>query len=1327
MDAERFSRLTTLFEQARALPAGQRDTFLREACGDDGDLIQEVLELLEEDVRHGDGPMDRALDAEDALDVPVRSTEPTRIGKYRIRGLCGSGGMGTVYDAEQESPSRRVALKVIRSDATRPELLRRFRRETEILARLQHPGIAQIFEAGEFEQDGATRPFFAMEYVDGLAVTDFAKKRDLDVGARIGLFLQICEAIQYAHGQGVVHRDLKPDNIFVLEASDVSDESTSTWGQPKILDFGVARLNDADARATVATNAGALLGSVIYMSPEQASGNVEAIDARSDLYSLGVVLFELLSGELPYQIHQMPLADALHAIRHDDATRLGSVAPGLRGDLETIVGKCLEKDPDRRYATVAHLSDDLRRYQSVLPITARPPSTWYQLQRFTQRNRALVGGAAATAVALVAGAIVAIILALQSAENARVALENQKESQREAYRSNISAASALLETDPAYARRILDRISVDDRGWEHRYLRAALSGLLLEFGDVVDQDPGRHGTRPTGDMYLLAGGEQVVARSAARGFTVWETRTGRVMRTFSAPGDVDLFAVSADGSMAVVALVSGRVVVGALGEGQVAWEAWQDEPGPIDSVAVAPDGETIAVDRPTRLSFGRPGDWHDYDYGGSRNGSIPSNLRFSADGTRVAWTHRNLHVFDAASGELVADPIASNQGHRSIAFSPDGTRVIAGQLRREIRAFDPLTGEYDIELLGHNGAVNWVEYGPEDQLLSVSTDGTLRVWSLGDQVAKLVFEAPGTSKALFLDTDHVLSLTGGKFRLWQVSDRRARELVGHEGHVFVPVFSRDGGLLATSAPWADMAIWDPLETTPIRRFPALRRAQFAFDGSGEELHSSHARWDRYHEHLPWVTGEGISEYPVAERGAFHAVVGGDEAMVDGHRLPTSPGKLQVHRNVHHLGAGAAPPEIFVEGTNQVPTSRDARPSHVELGDSPLLAFGGMRAYEFKGSIVEWLCFRGTLTEEDAAAMDSYLQARRAGEDVGLPEVSATAPLLAHFRASASSVTTTPHGHVQEWRAEGESGLSASPRGRPLYSISLVAASGEAPAQVVFEGGFGTHRWLETALPGAAGAEQLTVCWLGSFSGQKTAQTAYSVGEILPPFAYMSPEELTGKVGPHVSLSRDGKLVVDSYSVEEGGSVTVRDRLTGVALHHFEGSYWGVDFHPDSRRLACGTGEGTVEVFDLSTGELLSRFEAHSGPCLDLAFSPDGTRLATSGNDNALRLWDPDSFDPLLEFPGHRSYIRGIAWSPDSTMLVSACGDYTVRVWDSVPRDQRYSQLLVQRALEDGVRAEVEAMAASHATTAELLDVIRRRWPDDLTRRRAAMKVAARGL
>ncbi len=355
--------------------------------------------------------------------LPAR--HPDRLGEYRILGVLGQGGMGKVYLAEQQSPKRTVALKVIRPGWSTPALLRRFEHEAEVLGRLQHPGIAQVFEAGVHDDEGEPVPFFAMECVQGRSLVEHAEHHALDIKARLELFAQVCDAVQHAHTKGVIHRDLKPGNIIVADD-----------GRPRVLDFGVARVTDADVQsATLCTLAGELVGTVPYMSPEQIAGDATELDTRSDVYALGVVLYELLTGKLPHDIRNTSIANAVRVIGQHEPARLSSVDRVFRGDIETIVGKALEKDRERRYQGACDLAEDIRRYLRDEPIMARPPSTRYQLQKFAKRNKPVVAGAAAVVLSLVLGV-------MGTSWQAFAATNQSLRTQREA--ANATAAMQIL-------------------------------------------------------------------------------------------------------------------------------------------------------------------------------------------------------------------------------------------------------------------------------------------------------------------------------------------------------------------------------------------------------------------------------------------------------------------------------------------------------------------------------------------------------------------------------------------------------------------------------------------------------------------------------------------------------------------------------------------------------------------------------------------------------------------------------------------------------------------------------------------------------------------
>jgi len=339
---------------------------------------------------------------------------PDQIGPYKIIRKVGEGGMGVIYEAEQESPRRRVALKVLKPSLVDRTMLKRFQHESHVLGQLQHPGIAQIHESGLADLPGGRLAYFAMEFVDGAPLDKYADAHGLDVRQRLELFARVCNAVQHAHQKGVIHRDLKPRNVLVIQQTgDTKSDSTSTSsrkmtedpiGQPKILDFGIARVTDADLQTvTVQTEVGQVIGTLAYMSPEQITGRTEDLDTRCDVYALGVMLYELLAGRRPFDFSAMPMVEAVRLICDQEPSLLGTLDRSFRGDIESIVAKALEKDRQRRYGSAAEFAADIRRYLTFQPIEARTASTFYQIRKFTKRNRALVGGVAATFLALLGG------------------------------------------------------------------------------------------------------------------------------------------------------------------------------------------------------------------------------------------------------------------------------------------------------------------------------------------------------------------------------------------------------------------------------------------------------------------------------------------------------------------------------------------------------------------------------------------------------------------------------------------------------------------------------------------------------------------------------------------------------------------------------------------------------------------------------------------------------------------------------------------------------------------------------------------------------------
>ena len=351
------------------------------------------------------GPPPPAGETTETVPPGATAKTPKRIGQYHIKRAIASGGMGTVYEAVQEKPRRVVAVKLMKQGIASRSAMRRFEYESQILARLRHPGIAQVYEAGTHRDESGTVPFFAMEYIVGAEpITKYAKEKKLGTHERMTLFAQVCDAIHHGHQKGIIHRDLKPSNILVDAA-----------GQVKIIDFGVARSTDSDlAVTTLQTDIGQLIGTLQYMSPEQCKADPHEIDTRSDVYALGVVFYELLCGRLPYNVKRMAMHEATRIIREELPTKLSTINRRLRGDVETIALKALEKDRERRYQSATDFAQDIRRYLAGEAITARPPSIVYQLRVFARRNRAAFAAVATVFVVLVAASIVSTSLYLRA-------------------------------------------------------------------------------------------------------------------------------------------------------------------------------------------------------------------------------------------------------------------------------------------------------------------------------------------------------------------------------------------------------------------------------------------------------------------------------------------------------------------------------------------------------------------------------------------------------------------------------------------------------------------------------------------------------------------------------------------------------------------------------------------------------------------------------------------------------------------------------------------------------------------------------------------------
>jgi eukaryotic-like serine/threonine-protein kinase len=770
-----------LFHQAADLEPERRAAFLDERCAGDPDLRAAVEELLHFDAK--------ARSATDFLQSPVADARLTlaamaapvlaSVGRYRVVRRLGEGGMGTVYEAEQDDPRRTVALKVMRLGLDSPNLRKRFSQEARILGRLHHVGIARIYDAGATE-DGQL--YFAMEFIRGLRLDEHVRRHVPDARARLDLAARVCDAVQHAHEQGVVHRDLKPANVLVDEA-----------GQPNVLDFGVAQATGAGHLGSSAhTRTGQLVGTLGYMSPEQVAGDPRAIDARSDVYTVGVILFELLADRLPYRLDDLPIPEVMRVIREEEPSRLGSVNRQFRGAVETIVAKALEKDRARRYQSAGELAEELRRHLAHEPIRARPVGRIQRAARWVRRYPLeAVSLAGVVAIFLTAFALVSWSYwraedarkdeakQRQAADAARDDAQRKEKAERWGrYRSNIAAASGALQLqNSGAARSALDDAPQAHRNWEWQYLHSQLDGASLvlpvpggkieslvlgpsgrqiavccfEHNEVYLYDVAtgrleavlRGHSAPATSVAYRPDGKQVATASNDQTIRLWDPATGQqtaLLKAEVAPPNLErmlLVAYNSDGSR----IASYPSLEGGAGTSRL-WDAttgqeiavlgkWQEFASPV---AFSPDGKRVAVgssecvylcDAVTgrRLAVLGP------------HAKTVGRLAYSPDGKRIASAtgagSNAVHLWDGESGKEVAVLPGHTARVDSVLFSPDGSRLVSGSNYPDntARLWDAATGRLLAVLDGHKNAIWSVAFSPDGKrLATASSDQTARLW-----------------------------------------------------------------------------------------------------------------------------------------------------------------------------------------------------------------------------------------------------------------------------------------------------------------------------------------------------------------------------------------------------------------------------------------------------------------------------------------------------------------------------------------------------------------------------------------------------------------------
>jgi WD40 repeat protein/tRNA A-37 threonylcarbamoyl transferase component Bud32 len=811
--------------------AEERVGYVKGACGADAALLARVQELLRaqeataflrEQPANGRGKTVRISES--------AGSPGERIGRYKIRENLGEGGCGVVYVAEQEEPvRRRVALKVIKLGMDTKAVVARFEAERQALAMMDHPNIAKVLDAGATETG---RPYFVMELVRGIRITDYCDQNNLSTRDRIDLFIKVCHAIQHAHQKGIIHRDIKPSNILVTLHDGVP--------VPKVIDFGIAKATEGRLTdATVYTQLHQFIGTPAYISPEQAEMSGLDIDTRSDIYSLGVLLYELLAGCTPFNAEEL-IAAGLDGMRKTirekepvrPSTRLATLIGDeltttakrrstdgpklvhqLKGDLDWIVMKCLEKDRTRRYDTANGLAMDLKRHLTNEPVMACPPSTAYRLQKAIRRHKLVFAAAAAVSLALLGGAALSTTQAIRAtrAERAKqksLALEHQArqaatraqteaEVERDRARRNLYAADislahqAWLESNLGKARRLLAGTrpatgQEDLRGWEWRYLWRLTRGD--DSIEVARFDGGVHHLAfMDNDRTVAVGLLGLSAEESGNllfdlGATHLSNRRvfGRSELSVSAWLPAKKWLVSNITESEELALQ----VLNAVTFEEVTRLPVSSF---VKAIAFSPDGARLAAYQgggKSAVNVWRTADWSHslIEIPDAIGGFHAGGVGFLGTGDRIAigWGNGKLSIHETATGnklrEVAAHRVRSaNEGITAMAVAPND-RVIAtgaGYTDKTIKLWNPENVQPIGELIGHQAWICTLAFSPDGTLLaSSSADQTIRLWDTKtwteiatlrgheDEVYSLAFSADGRHM-ITGDKD-------GSVRLWQI-------------------------------------------------------------------------------------------------------------------------------------------------------------------------------------------------------------------------------------------------------------------------------------------------------------------------------------------------------------------------------------------------------------------------------------------------------------------------------------------------------------------------------------------------------------------------------